>query len=244
MAAKPTTIAGYLAALTDERRAAINSIRAVINRYLDPRFAEGMQYGMPAWFLPHSEYPGGYHCDPKQPLPFASIASQKSHIGIYLFCIYTNPAEKEQFEKEWAATGKRLNMGASCVRVKKLEDVPLDVLGRAIKRMTAKKFVASYEAARAGSASARGTKKKAASAKKVAKKAPTKSAAVAKARGSKAATSAAAKSKTKTKKAVEKAATKPAAKPAKKVAKKVAAKGATRRTPARAKVTKKVARKT
>jgi hypothetical protein len=74
------------------------------------------------------------------------IASQKSHIGLYLFCVYTQPGEAERFREEWLATGKKLNMGKSCVRVKKLEDIPLEVVGRAIKRITAKKFVASYEA--------------------------------------------------------------------------------------------------
>lgn len=227
MAAKPTTIAGYLAALPSERRAAIDSIRAVVNRNLDSRFAEGMQYGMPAWFLPHSEYPDGYHCDPKQPLPFASIASQKSHIGIYLFCVYTNPQEKEQFVKEWEATGKRLNMGASCVRVKKLEDVPLDVLGHAIKRMTAKKFVASYEAGRGETAPTRGSKKT------VAKKAPTKKSATKKVTRKPVAKKAAAK-RASTKGGAAKAASELRATAKKSTAKKARAK----------KVGKKVARRT
>ena len=75
-----------------------------------------------------------------------SIASQKNHIGLYLFCVYCDEEEKERFVSEWKATGKRLDMGKSCVRVKKLEDIPLDVLGGVFKRMTAKKFVAAYEA--------------------------------------------------------------------------------------------------
>ena len=146
MAPKPTTPKEYLAALPEDRRIAIQAIRKVIKKNLDKKFVEGMQYGMPAYYLPHSVYPDGYHCDAKQPLPFAAVASQKSHIGIYLFCVYCDEGAKDRFRDEWLASGKKLDMGKSCVRVKKLEDVPLEVVGRAIKRATAKKFVAAYEA--------------------------------------------------------------------------------------------------
>jgi hypothetical protein len=147
MKKKPTTVEEYLGVLSSERREAVDAIRAVIAKNIDDRFEEGMQYGMPAWFLPHSEYPHGYHCDPRQPLPFASVAAQKRHIGIYLFCIYCDPKEQERFVAEWKETGCRLDMGKSCVRVKKLDDVPLDVIGRSIRRTTAKKFVKAYESA-------------------------------------------------------------------------------------------------
>ncbi|MED6334812.1 MAG: DUF1801 domain-containing protein [Planctomycetota bacterium] len=147
MAKRPTTIEQYLAALPGDRRVAIEAIRKVIKKNLDKRFEEGMQYGMPAYFLPHSEYPDGYHCDPRQPLPFAAVGSQKNHLGLYLFCIYCDEQDKDRFAAEWVKSGKKLDMGKSCVRVKGIEDVPLDVLGRAIKRATAKKFVAAYEAA-------------------------------------------------------------------------------------------------
>ena len=147
MAKKPTTAKEYLAALPEDRREAIEAIQAVISKNIDKKFEFGMQYGMPSWYLPHSEYPDGYHCDPKQPLPFASVAAQKRHIGIYLFCIYCDPKEQGRFVREWKKSGCRLDMGKSCVRVKKLEDVPAEVIGRSIRRMTAKKFVAAYEAA-------------------------------------------------------------------------------------------------
>jgi len=143
--AKPATIAAYLKALPADRRLAIDAIRATIKKNIDPIFAEGMQYGMPAWFVPHSVYPAGYHCDAKQPLPFASIANQKNHIGIYLFCIYQDEELSEWFVDAWKASGKKLDMGKSCVRVKKLEDVPLDVLGKAIKKMKAKAFIEHYD---------------------------------------------------------------------------------------------------
>lgn len=139
-------MAAYLSELPDERRAALEAVIALGQEKLDARFELGMQYGMPAWYLPHSEYPKGYHADPKQPLPFASVASQKRHIGLYLFCVYCDEPEKERFVQEWKATGKRLDMGKSCVRVKDLDGIPMDVLGQAFKRMTAKRFVAAYEA--------------------------------------------------------------------------------------------------
>jgi len=142
---KPSNVKEYLASLPEERRVALEAIRKVVAKNIDKKFEQGLQYGMPSWFLPHSQYPGGYHCDTEQPLPFMSLASQKKHIGLHLFCVYCDADEKERFEKEWLATGKKLDMGKSCVRVKQLEDIPLDVLGRALKRMTAKKFVAAYE---------------------------------------------------------------------------------------------------
>lgn len=140
------TIQSYLADLSPERLELVEAIRKVIDANVDPRCESGMQYGMPAWYLPHSEYEHGYHTDPKEPLPFASVASQKKHVGIYLFCIYCTPAEQERFAEEWKKTGCPLDMGKSCIRVKSLDQVPLAVLGRAIKRATASKFIRAYEA--------------------------------------------------------------------------------------------------
>lgn len=144
---KPTTVKQYLDSLPADRREALQAIREVILKNLDPAFEEGIQYGMIGYYLPHSVYPKGYHCDPRQPLPFASVASQKNHIGIYLFCVYCDEGEKERFAAEWTASGKRLDMGKSCVRVKNLEGVALGALGKAIKRATAKRFVKAYESA-------------------------------------------------------------------------------------------------
>ena len=145
MPKKPTTVEAYLASLPDHRREALEAIREVINANIAPEFEEGIQYGMIGWYLPHAEYPLGYHCDPDQPLPFASLASQKKHIGIYLFCVYCDADGKERFVEEWKATGQRLDMGAGCVRVKDLESVPLKVVAKAIKRAKAAKFVEAYE---------------------------------------------------------------------------------------------------
>ncbi len=146
MTTKPKTIKEFLASLTEERRRAIVALRKVIKKNIDKKFAEVFDNGAIGYVLPHSVYPNGYHCDPKQPLPFAGIASQKNHIGLYLFCIYVDPKGEQSFRKEWLAAGKRLDMGKSCVRVKKLDDIPLDVVGRVFKGVTANKFIASYEA--------------------------------------------------------------------------------------------------
>ena len=167
MADRPMTPKAYLDSLPDDRRKAVSAIRATIRKNLNPGFKEACQDGAIVYLLPHSVYPDGYHCDPSQPLPFGGVKSQKNHIGIYLFCLYCDENEIEKFVSEWKATGKKLDMGKSCIRVKKLEDVPLDVLGRAIKRVTAKKFISSYEASRDGARSARSAKK---ATKKVAKK--------------------------------------------------------------------------
>ena len=177
---KPTTVKQYLDALPEDRRKALQAVRKVIKANLDSKYEEGIQYGMIGYYVPHSVFPDGYHCDPKQPLPFASIASQKNHMAVYLFCIYTEEGEAERFAEEWKATGKKLDMGKSCVRFKKLEDVPLDVLGKAIKRATAKKFIAAYLKTRDEAPAQRAARKKASkkkAAKKVAKKKASKKAA-------------------------------------------------------------------
>ena len=128
-----------------ERRVDIQSICDLINEHIDPKFEFGVQYNMPAWYLPHSIYPDGYHCDPKQPLPFASVASQKKHIGLNFFCLYCDPKGSSRFAQEWKATGKKLDMGKSCIRVKTLADIPLEVVASLFQRIRAKDFVASYE---------------------------------------------------------------------------------------------------
>ncbi len=145
MAKKADTVEVYVAALPDDRREIVEAVREAIAGNIDEAFEFGMQYGMLGWYLPHSEYPAGYHSDPSQPLPFIAIGNQKNHVGLYLFCIYCDQKEQERFVKEWKATGSRLDMGKSCVRVKKLEDIPLEVLGGAVKRASAARFVKAYE---------------------------------------------------------------------------------------------------
>jgi hypothetical protein len=147
MQSKAATVQQYLAELPSDRRAAVQAVREVILKNLDKRgYAEGIQYGMIGYFVPHSVFPAGYHCDPRQPLPFAALASQKNYMALYLMSAYGDAGEGAWLREAWAKTGKKLDMGKSCIRFKKLEDVPLEVIGEAIRRVPAKAYIASYEA--------------------------------------------------------------------------------------------------
>src|SRR4051812_43732782 len=145
MQSKATTVADYLASLPDDRRKAIEAVRQVVLANLDKDYEEGMQYGMIGYYVPHRVYPAGYHCDPKQPLPFAGLASQKNHMSLYLMCIYGDSEQSQWFQKAWARTGKKLDMGKSCVRFKRLDDLALDVIAEAIKRVPAKTYIEHCE---------------------------------------------------------------------------------------------------
>ena len=135
-----------MAALPEDRREAMAAIREVILKVLPKGYEEGMQWGMPSYFVPLSAYPVGYNCQPDQPLPFVGFASQKNHMVFYGFCIYMDEELKNRFVADWEKTGKKLDMGKSCVRFKKLEDVPLKVIGDAVKRVPMKKYIKQYEA--------------------------------------------------------------------------------------------------
>ena len=171
---KPTTVAKYLAAQPKDRREALQAVRTVILDNLDDGYEEGLQYGVPSYYVPHSVYPPGYHCDRTQPLPYVGIASQKNYMALYLFCVYTSEDEQRWFREAWAKSGKKLDMGKSCVRFKKLDDIPLDVIGKLIKRTPAKKFITQYEAALGGTgrstAKKKGAKKKSTKKKTIKKK--------------------------------------------------------------------------
>ncbi len=95
MPSKATTVAEYLKELPEDRRKSINALRKVFKANIGTGIKEGMQYGMIGYFVPHSVYPNGYHCDPKQPLPFAGIGNQKNHVGLYLFCTYCDANHKD-----------------------------------------------------------------------------------------------------------------------------------------------------
>ena len=149
MQSKAATVSAYLKALPADRRAALEAVRKVIRDNLDGDYEEGMQYGMIGYYVPHRVFPHGYHCDPKQPLPFAGLASQKNHLSVYLMGLYSDGQDPESvwFRKAWAQTGKKLDMGKCCVRWKKVDDLALDVLGQAVARMPVAKFVSNYVAA-------------------------------------------------------------------------------------------------
>ncbi|MCU0228548.1 MAG: DUF1801 domain-containing protein [Bryobacterales bacterium] len=147
MAAKPSSIVDYLDSLPEDRRGALLQVMAVIRQNLPEGYEEGMQYGMVGYYVPHRLYPAGYHTNPKEPLPFLSLASQKNHMALYLFCVYTASSE-EAFRQAWKRSGKKLDMGKSCVRFKKVDDLALDVIGEWIRAMPVPRFVAAYEASR------------------------------------------------------------------------------------------------
>ncbi|MCB9881421.1 MAG: DUF1801 domain-containing protein [Planctomycetes bacterium] len=141
-----STVEDYLAALPPDRREALEAMRKVILANKDALLQEGMQYGMIGYAVPHSVYPDGYHCDPKQPLPFASIASQKNHFALYVFCMNGREDVEAWFREEWKKTGKKLDMGKGCIRFKKFEDVPLDLIGALFRRAKVSDFIEYYEA--------------------------------------------------------------------------------------------------
>jgi uncharacterized protein YdhG (YjbR/CyaY superfamily) len=138
----------YINQVPEERKEALNKLREIINKNLPKGFEEGIQYGMIGYYVPHSVYPDGYHCDPKIPLPFMSFASQKNSINFYHSGIYANPEIHDWFVNEFPKHSKRkLDMGKSCVRFKKVEDIPFELIGELASKMTAEEWIHIYEKA-------------------------------------------------------------------------------------------------
>src|SRR2546421_6262597 len=159
-----STVAQYLAALPADRRAALSAVRKVINENLPEGYEEGMQFGMIGWYVPLSMYPAGYGENPKVPLSFVALASQKSGMVLHFLCFYGHPTLSTWFTSEYKKSDKKLDMGKGCVRFKSLEDLALDVVGRTVARVSAEEHMANYQAARAllGKSSAKkGVKKSA-----------------------------------------------------------------------------------
>lgn len=139
------TAEAYLAELPPERREAIEAVRRTILANLPDGYEEQMSFGMIAYVVPLSRYPDTYN---KEPLALAALASQKRHMAVYLNNVYGDPATLEWFTAAYAATGKRLDMGKSCVRFKRLADLPLDIIGETIARTSLEEFLSFYESAR------------------------------------------------------------------------------------------------
>lgn len=136
----------YIESLPDDRKEVLAKLRSVIKKNIPPGFEEVMGYGMLGWVVPHSLYPAGYHCDPKQPLPFFGFASQKNHIAVYHMGIYSSPELFEWFQSEWPKhSGKKLDMGKSCIRFKKSVDVPVALIGELASKLTPKEWIDIYE---------------------------------------------------------------------------------------------------
>jgi len=136
----------YIEKIPEEHRKALSNLRAVIKENLPLGFKETMNYGMIGYVVPHKVYPDGYHCDPKLPLPFLSIASQKNFVAIYHMGIYADKELLDWFVSEFPKHSKlKLDMGKSCIRFKKLEHIPFELIGKLVKRMTCEEWIAIYD---------------------------------------------------------------------------------------------------
>ena len=145
MQSKAETVADYLTTLPDERAEIMAALRSEIKKNLPKGFEETMQYGMISYVVPHKLYPAGYHCNPKEALPFMSLASQKNHIAIYHMAVYQG-ALHDWFVKEFKKhSSKKLDMGKSCIRFKKADDVPVKLFGELAKKVKPKEWIEMYE---------------------------------------------------------------------------------------------------
>jgi hypothetical protein len=136
----------YINALPQDRKDAVSKLRKVILKNLPNGFTETMGYGMLGYVVPHSIYPDGYHCDPKLPLPFMSIASQKNFVGVYHMGIYANKELYDWFVNEYPKhSSRKIDMGKSCIRLKKIEEIPYELIGELASKMTPYEWIKIYE---------------------------------------------------------------------------------------------------
>jgi uncharacterized protein YdhG (YjbR/CyaY superfamily) len=144
---KATSAEDYINQAPEERQEALKKLRKIIKDNLPKGFQEGIQYGMIGYFVPHSIYPNGYHCNPKEPLPFMSFASQKNSINLYHSGIYANPELYKWFVSEFTKhCSQKLDMGKSCIRFKKIEAIPFDLIAELASKMTVENWIKLYEA--------------------------------------------------------------------------------------------------
>ena len=136
----------YINNLPDDRKQVMNKLRKTILDNLPNGFVETISYGMIGYVVPHYIYPNGYHCDPKLPLPFMSIASQKNFIAIYHMGLYANQKLLNWFLEEYSKHGNtKLDIGKSCLRFKKMDQIPFELIGELSKKVTVKEWIATYE---------------------------------------------------------------------------------------------------
>lgn len=139
------TVEEYLRELPEERAEALRAVRQVILDHLPPGYVETMNWGMICYEVPLTRCPDTYN---KQPLMFAGLASQKRHMGLYLMCVYSHQGSRAEFEEKFRTSGKKLDMGKSCVRFKKLEDLPLEVIGETIAATSVEEYIQLYRDSR------------------------------------------------------------------------------------------------
>lgn len=146
MQSKAITVEQYLAELPEDRQKAIAQLRKVIKKNMPKGFKEEINYGTIGYVVPHSKYPAGYHCDPKKPLPFMNVASQKNFIAVYHMGLYGDPKLLKWFiEAHAKASPKKLDMGKSCIRYKKADDIPYELIGELASKVTPDEWIAVYE---------------------------------------------------------------------------------------------------
>ncbi len=148
MQSNAASVQEYIASLPEDRAKAIEALRKIINKNIPKGFKEEMSYGMIGFVVPHIIYPAGYHCNSKLPLPFLSIASQKNFIAVYHMGIYANPELYKWFMEAHAkASPKKLDIGKSCMRYKKPEDIPYQLIGELAGKITPREWIDLYESA-------------------------------------------------------------------------------------------------
>lgn len=145
MKSKAKTPKAYVDGLPPDRRQAIAKVRAVILKNLPKGYEETVDFGMLAYVVPLKRYPDTYN---GHPLMVAALASQKQYMAVYLMCVYADAPTATWFQEEYRKTGKKLDMGKSCIRFKRLEDLPLDLIGRAVARVSVDTYLRHYEASR------------------------------------------------------------------------------------------------
>ena len=146
MKVKASSISEYLENIPAERKVVMNELISTISKNLPNGFKEQLGYGMPAWIVPHSLYPDGYHCTPELPLPFMNLASQKNFIALYHMGIYANPKLMQWFVSEYPKhCSKKLDMGKSCIRFKKIEEIPFALIAELCTKMTPQDWIDLYE---------------------------------------------------------------------------------------------------
>jgi uncharacterized protein YdhG (YjbR/CyaY superfamily) len=146
MKVKASNVEEYFQNIPEDRIEPMQKLRKTILDNMSEGLEEGLSYGMPGYYVPHSVFPGGYHCDPKLPLPFVSIASQKNFIAFYHMGMYANKELYNWFVAEYPKHCKyKLDMGKSCVRFKKVEDIPYELIAEVMKRMSMEDWIELYE---------------------------------------------------------------------------------------------------
>lgn len=146
MQSKSNNVTDYLKELPEDRKIPMNKLREIIIGNLPNGFVEQMSYGMIGYVVPHSTYPKGYHCDPKLPLPFINLASQKNFIALYHMGIYANPDLLEWFVDEFPKySNQKLDMGKSCIRFKKMEQIPFNLIAELMRKISVDEWIKCYE---------------------------------------------------------------------------------------------------